>query len=92
MISLVSKMDRLLIASKIYSYFFSFSFPHSLTVFMWPLATDCSLSGMLKKTLWSSWWTIVTMNSAFSCGSSKQGKALRAYVGSKCVVASRLQK
>lgn len=35
---------------------------------------------------------MLTKNWAFMCGSSKQGKAARAEVGSKCVVARYLKK
>ena len=56
-----------------------------------PLTSVWALRGMLKKTLLLSSCMMVTRNLAFSWGSSKQGKALLAYVGSKCVVASLLK-
>ena len=49
-----------------------------LTVFAWPRTSDWIFSGILKNTLLLSSWTIVTINLAFNCGSSKHGNALLA--------------
>jgi len=46
---------------------------------------------MLKRAMWNLSLTIDILNRALNCGSSKQGKADLAYVGSKCVVAKYLQ-
>lgn len=46
---------------------------------------------MLKRAMWNLSLNIDILNRALNCGSSKQGKADLAYVGSKCVVAKYLQ-
>jgi hypothetical protein len=49
------------------------------------------MTGMLKRAMWNLSLNIDILNRALNCGSSKQGKADLAYVGSKCVVAKYLQ-
>jgi len=50
------------------------------------------LSGMLLSTLWPFGIFMLIINLDLYAGSSKQGKAFLAYVGSNCVVASQLHK
>lgn len=59
----------------------------NLTAFLFPSTSVSEATSMLLKQVRCLSATKVIVNSAFSAGSSKQGKALRASVGSICVVA-----
>ena len=48
--------------------------------------------GMLEREIRFGSWIRVTLNVAFSAGSSKHGNALRAFKGSNCVAAKNLGK
>lgn len=49
------------------------------------------ITGVLKSVIWNLSLKIVSRNLALNCGSSKHGKAVRAYVVSNCVAAKFLK-
>ena len=72
--------------------FLKISFKALITWSGFPLTSARFFWGELKKAARDLSWVIVIKNLALRWGSSKQGKAHRAYVGSKLVDASRLGK